>query len=142
MSNTIQYKLNGPLAKPLEKNNPNDSGYDVWLVKLHKQIGQHTFIFDTQLSVKPPDGFYFELVARSSIVKTGYSLANSVGIIDSGYRGNILVALVKHDDSTPHFELPIKMAQLIPKKIHHFEMDSTTEFETTIRGLDGGICRD
>ena len=40
---------------------------------------------------KRPCAFY--LYPRSSISKTGLRLANSVGIIDSGYRGNLLAAL-------------------------------------------------
>lgn len=43
-------------------------------------------------------------------------LANSVGIIDQGYRGNIFIALTKIDENTPDLELPFKCCQMILKK--------------------------
>lgn len=42
-------------------------------------------------------GYY--LYPRSSIVKTSMRLANSVGIIDSGYRGEVMAVVDKHDTS-------------------------------------------
>lgn len=43
--------------------------------------------------------FGYYLYPRSSIVKTSIRLANSVGIIDSGYRGEIMAVVDKHDTS-------------------------------------------
>ena len=45
----------------------------------------------TDLPVNPPCGFY--LYPRSSISKTRMRLANSVGIIDAGYRGDLIAAV-------------------------------------------------
>jgi dUTP pyrophosphatase len=48
-----------------------------------------------------PTAYY--LYPRSSIYKTSYRQANSVGIIDSGYRGNLMAAMdyYPHKDHTP-----------------------------------------
>jgi dUTPase len=43
--------------------------------------------------------FGYYLYPRSSIVKTSLRLANSVGIIDSGYRGELIAVVDKHDSS-------------------------------------------
>ena len=43
----------------------------------------------------------YNLFARSSIVKTNLRLANSVGVIDSGYRGNIIGVFDKITDDSP-----------------------------------------
>ena len=52
---------------------------------------------------------YF-LYPRSSIIKTDYRLANSVGIIDSGYRGNIIGAF---DNITPQFSIIQQYTRLL-----------------------------
>ena len=49
-------------------------------------------------------------------------LANSVGIIDRSYRGNILVPLIKVVDNAPEIQLPFRAVQAIPRKAVHFEL--------------------
>jgi len=106
-----------PSAQLPVRAHPTDAGFDVTIVDVLKKHGDVTF-FGTGIQVCPPDGFYFDLVPRSSISKTGYILANSVGIIDPGYTGEIIVALRKIDQGAKDLELPIRIAQLIPRRIH------------------------
>ena len=108
------------LAVVLE--NVSDSGYDLTIIKKIKTDGMVEF-YDTGIKVTPPYGYYFDVVPRSSITKTGYILANNVGIIDRSYVGNILVPLIKVDSSKPDLELPMRIVQLIPRKIEHFELE-------------------
>jgi len=67
-----------------------DSGYDLTFIGVEKIVGDVIF-FNTGLSLEPPRGYYFEVVPRSSISKLSLSMANSVGIIDESYRGEVLV---------------------------------------------------
>lgn len=69
---------------------PSDTGWDVKIIGIEKIEGDVIF-FKTGLSVEPPSGHYFEVVPRSSISKLPLELANSVGIIDEHYRGEILI---------------------------------------------------
>jgi dUTP pyrophosphatase len=46
--------------------------------------------YDTGLSMEIPEGYVGLLFPRSSISKTILNLSNSVGVIDSGYRGPIM----------------------------------------------------
>ncbi len=71
---------------------PSDSGYDLTLIGVDKIKGD-TIFFKTGLQVKPPAGHYFEVYPRSSIAPMPLMLANSVGIIDSNYRGELIVAI-------------------------------------------------
>ena len=132
-----QFIKTDPLAKEPTKSHITDSGYDLTLLRVHKQIGK-VFLYDTGIKVQPPQGYYFDLVPRSSIIKSGYMLANSVGIIDSDYRGNIYVPLIKIDETMPDLTLPNRLVQLIPRKVIHFEMEQVEIFEETERG-DGGF---
>ena len=132
-----QFIKSSPDAVTPTKGHRSDSGYDLTLLKVHKKIGNVT-LYDTGIQVCPPCGYYFDLVPRSSVIKSGYMLANSVGVIDADYRGNIYVPLIKLDESMPDLELPKRLMQLIPRKVSQFEMEQVETFEETARG-DGGF---
>lgn len=133
---TIKYKLLKTDAQVPVKANFNESGYDLTLLDIVKKVNNVT-LYGTGISVQPPQGWYFDLVPRSSIIKSGYMLANSVGIIDQDYTGEIMVPLIKIDDSLPDLTLPNKIVQLIPRKWYtvNFVEDA---LEETKRG-DGGF---
>lgn len=122
-------------VKPFKKR-ISDSGWDLHLVELVEKE-KNLYFFDTGVKVSPPTGFYFELVPRSSIYKSGFILANSVGIIDMTYRGTIKVPLIKVDSSKPDPELPWRAVQLIPRKFLPLEARFTTALNRTIRGEGG-----
>jgi dUTPase len=90
------------------KAHASDSGYDITLVRPGKRTGRVQF-FHTGVKVQPSYGWYFDLVPRSSISKTGYMLANSVGVIDRTYVGEVLVPLIKIDDQAADLELPARV---------------------------------
>tara|TARA_B100000902_G_scaffold158814_1_gene154782 strand:- start:27 stop:446 length:420 start_codon:yes stop_codon:yes gene_type:complete len=117
----------------------NEIGYDITCISLDKQIYENVYMFDTGIQIQPPKGYYTEIVPRSSIVKTGYSLANNTGIIDPTYRGNVKVVLVKHAQDAQKIELPFKKCQLILRKIPpNVEVQEVQELDQTERG-DGGF---
>ncbi len=118
------------------KAHPSDSGYDLTILNEVKTVGEVTF-YDTGLKVCPPDGFWLALVPRSSISKTGYMLANSLGIIDRTYTGPILVALRKIDQTASTLKLPCKVAQLVPLPAVHFEVEEVDQLTQTDRGANG-----
>lgn len=113
--NTFYVHKTRPDAILPSRAHATDTGFDLVLLEATKTLGDVT-MYATGISVRPPDGFYFDLVARSSLSKTGYMLANGVGIIDRDYTGEILVALRKVDKDAPDLVLPAKIAQLIPRQ--------------------------
>lgn len=136
----FQYTLNEEGAVSPTKGRFSDTGYDLTVISEKRRFG-NTVIYDTGISVKPCYGYYFDVVARSSISKMGYVLTNSVGIIDSAYRGNIMVALTKIDENAPDIELPCRIAQMIPRKLHLVNMLQVDSLDNTHREGDGGINR-
>jgi dUTPase len=66
-------------------------------------------------------------------------LANSIGIIDRTYLGNIIVALIKIDDTMPDIILPMRLVQMIPTPIVHFSLKEVDSFDVneTDRGEGG-----
>lgn len=118
------------------KSRPSDSGYDLTLIAARKRFGEVT-LYGTGLIVQAPPGFYFDVVARSSIIKTGHMLANNVGIIDRAYRGELMVPVMKVDKNAPDLELPVRLAQLIPRSIAHFSVQRVERLGHTLRGVGG-----
>ena len=91
---------------------PN-AGFDILTPHDNYNLNTNSFLLDTEIicSMKSfdNDNLSYYLYPRSSIIKTPLRLANSVGIIDSGYRGNIKVCfdIIKKEDLYLH-ELNIK----------------------------------
>ena len=139
MNLKIHYALVGGIAPTLAHD--TDSGYDLHLIKKLKTIRSGSFgevsLYDTGVIMCPPDGYYFDMVARSSISKTGYTLANNLGVIDSGYRGHIMAAMWKYDMKAPDLNLPGKYIQIILRSILHFELAEVNSIDSTERGSGG-----
>ncbi len=67
-------------------------------------------------------------------------LANSVGIIDNNYRGNLMIALTKICDDAPEIEFPFKCCQLIIRKqisANLYEVTTTDNLTSTNRNEGG-----
>lgn len=132
----FRFKLTDSLAVAPKKNKQSDSGFDLVLVKKIKEANGVEF-FDTCVQLAPPLGYYFDLVGRSSISKTGYTLANNVGIIDQSYRGNVIVALFKHNKDMPDLDLPCRLVQIIPRSVEGMEMEQDDDLNGTSRASGG-----
>ena len=98
------------------KNNYSDAGLDLTIIREHKVLNTDTVLYDTGIKLEIPNGYYVEIVPRSSISRSGYALANSIGIIDQGYTGNLYVALRKINNDCENLVLPYKCCQIIMKK--------------------------
>lgn len=133
MAGVFHFVKTDPAAPAPIKAHPDDTGYDLHLVHKVKTQGVVSW-YDTGIAVRPPPGLYFEVVGRSSISKSGYMLANSVGIIDQGYRGSILVALVKVDPAAPELQLPCRLVQLLPRQFIHLQPREVSILDDTTRG--------
>uniref|UniRef100_A0A6C0KUP8 dUTP diphosphatase n=1 Tax=viral metagenome TaxID=1070528 RepID=A0A6C0KUP8_9ZZZZ len=143
----ILVKKIAPEAVMPTKASPSDIGYDLTIVSRetlltgtwHGRImDPEVLLYDTGISVEPDSGYYVEVVPRSSLSRTGYIMANSIGIIDPNYRGTIKVALVKIDKYAPDIPLPFKGFQLIVRKNEAVELVCTeSELSNTARGNGG-----
>ncbi|WP_420455199.1 hypothetical protein [Rubrivirga sp.] len=125
-----------PDAVAPSKSRASDSGFDLVLLEPVKVLGDVT-LYDTGVRVQPAYGWYFDLVPRSSISKTGYMLANSVGVIDRTYTGPVLVALRKVDPEAPELALPARLVQIIPRPIVQVRIVEVDDLDTTERGAGG-----
>jgi len=128
-------RLRGDAVLP-SKGRVSDSGYDLTILHVVRSHG-NIVLYGTGLSIEPPPGWYFDVIARSSLIKLGYMMANSVGVIDRAYRGEIMVPLLKVDPNATDIALPARVAQLIPRPIVHFPVVESAELTVTHRGSGG-----
>lgn len=81
------YRINkdNPLPK---KAHPSDAGWDVYASEDVKFFEDQTKLVPLGIIAEAPAGFYWQLVLRSSMaIKRGFSLGNSIGVIDSSFAG-------------------------------------------------------
>ncbi len=97
-----------------------------------------TALIHTGIALAIPDGFVGLIYARSGLAsKKGLAPANKVGVIDSDYRGEIMVALHNHSEQAVTVEQGDRIAQLViaPYYTAQFEESDLTETERGVGGF-------
>lgn len=126
--------------------NGTDAGWDIVAIDngttKKDEFGNVLYIqYRTGLAIQPDNGFHTELFPRSSVTKTNVFLANSIGLIDEGYRGEIMV---RFKSASPVMAHPVgyskgdKIAQLVVRKTIRANFVEVDELFDTERG-DGGF---
>ena len=103
------------LIKALNKNAENmyinhghfhdgDAGLDLYILEDIVFLSRETKKIKLGISCEPKDGKAFYLFPRSSISKTPLRLSNSIGLIDGGYRGEIMASC----DNIKDFDYTVK----------------------------------
>ena len=140
MARILKIKCHYPGMDRPGKSYAGDSGLDLTLMRV-VQKRERVFFFDTGISIEPPEGCYAEVMPRSSIYRTDFIMANSIGIIDSGYRGLLTVPMryVGIGDGKAEAEglIGCRIAQLILKKIEPYEIQYVENLSDSARGENG-----
>lgn len=128
----VKFKKIDPNAKMPTYAKYGDAGAD--LVATSKTVNPITrqLTFGTGLAVEIPEGHVGLIFPRSSISKTGLTLANSVGVIDSGYRGEILFKFNILEPGEQTYQIGDRIGQLVVlpfPQINYVEVDSLSETE-------------
>ena len=124
------------------RGHPGDAGLDLTAMAM-EELRPGVFAFDTGISVQAEDGFYCEVVPRSSIVKTEFIQANSVGVIDPDYRGRVKVVLRylgRAGDAGRSEALELvgtRIAQLLVRRLEGVTVEVAGHLDDTVRGGGG-----
>ena len=120
------------------------AGYDLYacLDKESIEIAPHTTAkIGTGLSIAVPNGYFGAIFARSGLAaKSGLRPANCVGVADSDYRGEYIVALHNDSDEVRTVCDGDRIAQLIIMPVVMAEYIEAEELSDTQRG-GGGFIR-
>lgn len=110
-----------------------DAGLD--LTATHMTFDQNFIEYGTGIAVEIPHGYVGLVFPRSSVSKKeNFYLKNSVGVIDSGYRGEIKL---RFNDSDDHYQPGEKIGQLIIIPYPTIQLEEVDELSSTERGGDG-----
>ena len=97
-----------------------------------------TKLIHTGIAMEIPEGLVGLIYARSGLAsKRGLAPANKVGVIDSDYRGEIMVALHNHSASAQTVADGERIAQIVFAPYMTAEFNVADELSDTVRGIGG-----
>ena len=115
-----------------------DAGVDLYILEETIMFAGETKLIKLGICCEPADGKAYYLFPRSSISKTPLRMSNSVGLIDGGYRGEIMASC----DNIKDFDCTIKegqrLFQLVAVDSSPISYKVVEELSETTRG-DGGF---
>ena len=114
---------------------PGDAGMD--LVATSKKLEGENLVFGTGLAFAIPEGFVGLIAPRSSISRTNMLLTNNLGIIDSGYRGEVMAKFKYIGNENVEYDIGDKIAQIIIMPYPQIEFEEVNELSSTERGSGG-----
>ena len=114
-----------------------DAGLDLYIVEQQTLTAGETALIHLQIACESNDNQPFLLMPRSSIAKTPLRLCNSIGLIDGGYRGEIMAAVdnIKGEDYT--VEPNQRLFQLVAMNGSPISFEIVNDLSESSRGKGG-----
>jgi len=115
----------------------DDAGIDLAVLESATLFPQQTVVCGTGLAVEIPPGYVGIVASRSGQTKRGLVVANGIGVIDAGYRGELCVML--HNDSVHTVSVfpGEKVAQLLVVPAPPVRLVQVDELRPSERGVRG-----
>jgi len=147
----VKIKKINPNAVIPTYSKPGDGGMDLVATSIIKDTPEQ-ITYGMGIALEIPDGFVGLIFPRSSIRKTGLDLSNSVGVCDSGYRGELQATFNKvyggdrfydetkntEDTSNEFYKVGDRIAQIMIIPYPPIEFVQVDELSDSERG-DGGF---
>ena len=116
---------------------PNDAGLDLTAINIEHNNDIH--VYKTGISIEIPIGYVGLLFPRSSVYSKSIILSNCVGVIDSGYRGEIIFKYrnLKVDNHNQIYNIGDKVGQLIILPYPKINLEEVNELSKSSRGMQG-----
>lgn len=134
----LKFKKLNPSAKIPSYATENSAGFDFYTIEDVKIEPGKTAMVKTGLSVEIPEGYFMGILPRSSTgLKTPLRLSNSMGVIDSDYRGEIMLLFTNTGNETFKVESNTRLAQGIIFPVFQIDIIESEELSETERGTGG-----
>ena len=136
---TLPFKRLDPDAVLPARAHPGDAGLDLHsAVDIEVAPGERALV-PTGVAVAIPDGHAGLVLPRSGLAsKHGLTMANAPGLIDAGYRGELICAVVNLDLTTPvKIGRGDRIAQLVVVAVPELAAEWVDELPPTTRGEGG-----
>jgi dUTP pyrophosphatase len=120
---------------------PGDAGLDMTAIQYTVDPDYNFLEYHTGIAVEIPEGYVGLLFPRSSVSKTDLVLANCVGVVDSGYRGEIRFrykfARKEYFANVRRFQEGERVGQLVIIPYPAIELEQVEHLSDTERGEGG-----
>lgn len=137
----IQFKKLSEDAVIPQYAHPSDAGMDLIATRFTQEVdeaGKVVLVYHTDLACKLPENTVGLLFMRSSVSKKSVTLTNSVGVIDEGYTGEIMLKFKLTTDAVPSIYKPFeKVGQLVVVPKLALDIVEVDELPITDRGAGG-----
>jgi dUTP pyrophosphatase len=137
----VKLKLLTETAKIPTRAYEGDAGWDLYVDRYHifdDDKPNPKILIKFGIALEIPKGYVGLIFPRSSIYKTSLRLSNAVGVIDSGYRGEIKAVFdinSEYDVNNPQFYS--RAAQIVFLKLPDVELKFVDELSKSQRGEGG-----
>ena len=133
----VKIKKLNPLAQIPSYAKDGDAGMDLIATSIISDTPTQ-ITYGLGIALEIPKGFVGLVFPRSSIRKTGLQLSNSVGVIDSGYRGELQATFRKHKGvASSKYEVGDRICQIMIIPHPEIEFEEVEELNNTERGEGG-----
>ena len=134
----IQVLISAPSELIPTMGNPGDAGYDLRsAIEMNLEPGER-FLVPTGVKVAIPSGYVGLVHPRSGLaIKSGITVLNAPGTIDSGYRGEIMVPLINHSTEVFEIKKGDRIAQIIFQSYEQVSFAEVSELPGSLRGDAG-----
>lgn len=128
-------KLNENVKLPVYAKT-GDAGLDIKATRIESE-NNYSITYGTDLCIEIPFGYVGLIFPRSSIRNYDLVLSNCVGVVDSGYRGEIMATFKKTKLDGMYYDVDDKVMQIIILPYPSIEFEFTDELSETERGKGG-----
>lgn len=138
----IKFKKFDEKAIAPARQHSTDAGFDLTCIgvsTVRNECGQILLVYHTGIAVEIPEGYVGLIFPRSSIYKKSLEQTNAVAVIDSGYRGEVIVVMRNTTDVVPAiYKEGDRFAQLVIVKLPEVEgFVEAEELSASDRGING-----
>ena len=112
---------------------PGDAGMDLYTCSSVTLLGGERAIIGTGIAMAIPTG-YVGLIWDKGGLSNKFGLKVVGGVVDAGYRGEVLVGILNTSHESFTFKAGDKIAQMLIQSFVHTELVTVTDLDETVRG--------
>ena len=133
----VRFKKTHPDATIPTKAHATDAGFDLTCVSVEEDRRHNCVSYGTGIAVEIPEGYVGLVFPRSSVYKEDIDLSNCVGVIDSGYRGEITAKFRILQPHVHRYTVGDRIAQIIIMPYPEVRWEEADELGESDRGEGG-----
>lgn len=133
----VRFKKLHPDAVAPIRAHCTDAGFDLTAVAYEIDDRLGIITYHTGIALEIPEGHAGFLFPRSSVYKQQLQLSNSVGVIDSGYRNEVMFKFRVEPEMARYYAPGDRIGQLVIMPYPSIEFEEAEELSDSDRGMGG-----